>query len=173
MLPCKGTAKSQWPTTASWPEALMTKGLQGHAAALVGNGVHGVTCPCVARPVVIVLSSLTLGSYGVPTTGVGRRHRHRSSRSELQGKSSSILRYDAPQGRLSRAGGVFPSGFPRLVKEFIPSHLIPVIPTACGVTSIAAAYAANRDHRGWGGAVVRDLIFQPRWYEYGYMLPCA
>ncbi len=35
-----------------------------------------------------------------------------------------------------------------LVKEFIPSHLIPVIPTAGGEASVAAAQAADRVRQG-------------------------
>ncbi len=35
--------------------------------------------------------------------------------------------------------GVFPNGFPHIVKKFIPSQLILVIPNASGATSVASA----------------------------------
>jgi len=54
------------------------------------------------------------------------------------------------QGRLPRAGWGFTIGFPYLDKEIIPSHLIQVIPTAGGATSVAEAQAADRDRRGEG-----------------------
>ena len=75
----------------------------------------------------------------------------------LQGKISSISSYDAPKGRLLGAGGGFPECFPLLiVKEFIASHLIPVIFTVDGEASLAAADAADCDRPEGGGAVVRD-----------------
>ena len=49
-----------------------------------------------------------------------------------------------PKGECQEHERVFTSGFPHLVKEFIPLHLIRVIPTEGGEASVAAAQAADR-----------------------------
>jgi hypothetical protein len=76
-----------------------------------------------------------------------------------------------PQGRLQERKRVFTGGFPHLVKEFIASHLIPVIPTAGEEASVAAAHATDRVRQG--GRQYGISGFQLRRYEYGYNLPCA
>ena len=53
-----------------------------------------------------------------------------------------------PGGGCQEQARVFSGGFPHLVKEFIPSHLISVIPTAGGEASVAAVQAADRGRRG-------------------------
>ena len=60
---------------------------------------------------------------------------------------------DLHRRRTSRAivrcqRGVFLSGFPHHVKEFIPSHHSTVIPTAGGATSVAAAQPRIAAARG-------------------------
>ncbi len=65
------------------------------------------------------------------------------------------MRYDAPPRAAAGAREGFYRRFPHIVKEFIPSHLIPVIPTAGGEASIGAAHAADRVRQR--GAAVRDL----------------
>ena len=70
---------------------------------------------------------------------------------DLLGLARVWRRVFHPQGRLQERERVFTGGFPHLVKDFIPSHLIPVIPTAGGEAKVAAAHAADRVRQGGGG----------------------
>ena len=66
-------------------------------------------------------------------------------------RSSATTR---PRGDCEERRRVFPSGFPRHVEDFGPSHIFTVIPTAGGAASAAAAQPRIETA---GGAVVRDL----------------
>ena len=66
-----------------------------------------------------------------------------------QGKIVSLLRYDAPQGRLSRAGEGFSPAVSHVPGRFYLTHPFTVIEsTAGGAALVAAAQAAERDRRG-------------------------
>ncbi len=83
--------------------------------------------------------------------GSGRRHRQ-VQRMELQGKITSISRYDAPYGRLSGAGEGFSLADSRAYCKIYLAHPLTVIgSTASGVASVAAAHAAVCGRPGGGG----------------------
>ena len=99
------------------------------------------------------------------------RQRNWSSRRALQGKMSSIVIADAPQGRLRDAEERFSQRFPssrRGLRSFTPflSH------TNRRWGSIGSRGTAA-DHGRQGGLPHGFLRGQPRGYKYGYGLPCA
>ena len=90
----------------------------------------------------------TLGSHGVPQWDRGDdTDKMEPERSE--GMIVSIWRFDAPQGRLSRAGEGFSPTVSHVHGRIYLTHPFTVIVyTAGGAALVAAAQAADRDRRG-------------------------
>ena len=80
-------------------------------------------------------------------------------------KIESILRYDAPQGRLSRAGEGLSPTISHVQGRIYLTHPFTVIEsTAGGAALVAAAQAADRDSRG--GSHLTISRGSDKGYEY-------
>ena len=90
----------------------------------------------------------TLGSHGVPQWDRGD-DTDKMEPERPEGKIETIWRYDAPQGRLSRAGEGFSPAVSHVQGRIYLTHPFTVIEsTAGGAALVAAAHAADRDRRG-------------------------
>ncbi len=90
----------------------------------------------------------TLGSHGVPQWDRGDETDKMEPERQKE-KIVSILRYDAPQGRLPRAGEGFSSTVSHVQGRIYLAHPFTVIEsTAGGAALVAAAQAENRERRG-------------------------
>ena len=90
----------------------------------------------------------TLGSHGVPQWDRGD-DTDKMEPERPKEKIESIWRYDAPQGRLSRAGEGFSPAVSHVQGRIYLTHPFTVIEsTAGGAALVAAAQAADRDCRG-------------------------
>ena len=126
----------------------------GHAAASLGleigrRGYH--------RAVATHLFSLPLPDPGTASAKVEAGDDKQASGAagdRCEGGSFRSSATTRPRGDCEERRRVFPSGFPRHVEDFGPSHIFTVIPTAGGAASAAAAQPRIETA---GGAVVRDL----------------
>jgi len=112
--------------------------LWGQAAALQGEEISERTTLESLGPFLEVPKHLTLGRIRRTETGSecdAERRSHRDARRDLV----DLALRRTPMGDSQERKRVLISGFPHLVKEYIPSHLILVIPTAGGEASVAAA----------------------------------
>ena len=90
----------------------------------------------------------TLGSHGVPQWDRGD-DTDKMEPERPEGKIVTIWRYDATQGRLSRAGEGFSPAVSHVQGRIYLTHPFTVIEsTAGGAALVAAAQAADRDRRG-------------------------
>ncbi len=103
--------------------------------------------PPIVRPIALEYPP-TLGSHGVPQWDRGD-DTDKMEPERPEEKIESIKRYDAPQGRLSRAGKGFSPTVSHVHGRIYLTHPSTVIETtAGGVALVAAAQAADRDRRG-------------------------
>ena len=151
--PSGGEPTSQWPTAASWRRSFQTLARTratgdtwGQVAAASGEEFEQRGAP--VRSAHCFRVSPDPGESWSTAMGLGRRHRQ-VQRRELQGKIASISRYDAPQGRLSRAGEGFSPAVSHVQGRIYLTRPFTVIEsTAGGAALVAAAQAADRDRRG-------------------------
>ena len=150
----EGGATSQWPTAASWMFS-SSPGAPGDRRQLtVGSEFKQRGAP--VRSAHCFRVSPDPGESWSIAMGSGRRHR--------QDGAGAIWCYDAPQGRLSRAGEGYSPAVSHVKGRIYLTHPFTVIEsTARGTALVAAAQAAARDR---GGAVAsRSLGGSSRGYD--------
>ncbi len=140
-----GRTTSQRPKEASWlqppPPGAPRDRRQLHREKSSSSAV-----PPLVRPIASEYP-LTLGSHGLPQWNRGDDIDYMEPE-RLEEKIESIWRYDAPQGRLSRAGGGFSPTVSHVQGMIYLTHPFTVIESTGGAALVAAAQAADRDRRG-------------------------
>ena len=130
-----------------------------------GTNISEPPSPTSLNPFLAVLYRLTPGKIRSTEDGIGASSIIGAAGASCKGRFRRSRDTTHSRGECQEEG-VFTSGFPHLVKKFIPSHLIPIIPTAGGEVSVAAAHAVDRVRPGGQGDWIKRG--RPRLYEYGY-----